>query len=150
MGKGNFIWVNISTSYPPVFFWPLRRLEELVEILAQINKPFAVVSALQSFWFIASHDIGSRRNPQLLDKYGFVYVSLLRSTLAWKGNDSLGGYLFGVNSFFFLSCVFTIFTSVHKPGRVSLLMRKSDTSTNKRFKYFLTMSFHGFKAEHMV
>ena len=31
-----------------------RRLVVLVEILAQINKPFAVVSALQSVWFIST------------------------------------------------------------------------------------------------
>ena len=31
--------------------WPWRRLVVLVEILSQINKPFALVSALQSVWF---------------------------------------------------------------------------------------------------
>ena len=40
-----FIWANTQQ------LWPRRRLVVLVEILAQI-KPFAVVSALQSVWFI--------------------------------------------------------------------------------------------------
>ena len=43
---------NGSKKFLSLWLWPWRRLVVLVEILAQINKPFAVVSALQSVWFI--------------------------------------------------------------------------------------------------
>ena len=62
--KGLLIWANISTSTTSL----LQGQSFKVEILAQINKPFSVVSALQSVWFIYTQSdvctcISTTRDP---------------------------------------------------------------------------------------
>ena len=44
---------NLSRYFLSLLLWPWRRLVILVELWAQTNKPFAVVSALQSVFFFS-------------------------------------------------------------------------------------------------